>query len=85
MEYVKQEKMSDLQKEYKLEAVFSQELDCQDPGNEEDGYQFLTISTANELNEEFYFMSTRRWAFDDIQEVIDLLQEFKDKVEKLKK
>ncbi len=77
--------MSDLQREYKLEATFSQELDCQDSGTEDDGYQFLTISTVNELNEEFYFMSTRRWAFDDIQEVIDLLKEFKDKHEKLKK
>lgn len=77
--------MSNLQREYKLEATFSQELDCQDPGTNQDGYQFLTISTTNEAGGTFYIMNTRRWAFDDIQEVIDLLKEFKDEHEKLKK
>ena len=85
MEFVKKLKMSDLQKVYRIKAEFSQDLDCQDSGTDQDGYQFLTMETVEEAGEEFYIMGTRRWAFDDIQEVIDLLQEFKNKVEKLKK
>jgi hypothetical protein len=85
MEYVKKEIVSDLQKEYSIKATFSQDLDCQDSGSDDEGYQFLTMETVDEAGEEFFIMGTRRWAFDDIQEVIDLLEEFKEKHKTLKK
>ena len=66
-----------LQKDYKLEATYSQEQDCSDPSDE--GYQFLRITTEDGGGGPFYILETKRWAFDNVQDLIDLMDEFIEK------
>lgn len=75
--------MTGLEKEYKLSAVFSQEQDCED--THKDGYQFLSLSTTDCGGGSFYVLESRRWAFDDPKELIDLINEFVEKNEKISK
>ncbi len=75
--------MESLEKEYHLKATFSQGSDGADPGDE--GYQFLRISADDCGGGSFFVIETKRWAFDDPQEVMDLLEEFQEKLKKIKK
>lgn len=40
-------------------------------------YQCLKISTANNGTERFLILKTKRWAISDIDELIDVLKDFK--------
>ena len=73
--------MEDLQKEYNLSATYSQSADGADPGDE--GYQFLRIKTDECGGGSYFVLETNRWAFDDPQELIDLINEFVKKNEKI--
>ena len=69
--------MEDLQKDYKLEATYSQTDDCSSSSDE--GYQFLRIFTENGGGGDFFILETKRWAFDDPQELLDIINEFVEK------
>ena len=66
-----------LSQEFKV--TFAQDADCQ---TTED--QFLTIKTDNGGGGDFYVIETKRWAFDTVEEIIELLNQFKEKHLKIK-
>ena len=66
-----------------LLRTYTQENDCCEGS---DAGQFLTIKTANGgigLENDFFIIETERWAFDNIGELIQILQEFKTTYDKL--
>lgn len=63
-----------------LKVTFNQDPDC---WSKED--QLLSIETIDSGDGDFFVMNTDRWAFDDIDEVINILNTFKEKYEKLTK
>jgi len=67
-----------LSQQFKM--TFTQDSDCCDSG---DG-QFLTIRTENGGGGDFYVIETKRWAFDTVEEIIELLNQFKEKHLKIK-
>jgi len=72
----------DLKPDYVLKAVYAQEEDCTKPVNqdpENDGYNFLEIETTNGGGGTFFVMKTKRWAFDNVQEMIDIINDFVEK------
>lgn len=64
-----------------LELTFTQDNDCVECDN---GGQFLTIKTADGGGGDFYILETKRWSFDNIEELIRILYVFKEKHEKIK-
>lgn len=66
--------MEDLQKEYNLSATYSQTQDGGDPSDE--GYQFLRIATDECGGGPYFILETKRWAFDNPQELLDIINEF---------
>jgi len=72
---------------------YVQEPDCND--NESDSVQQLSIIVEpvlfglyDEKTDEknyYFYIKTERWAFDDIDELIDILKEVKSKVSKNEK
>ena len=46
--------------------------------------QYLTIKTDNGGGGDFYVIETKRWAFDTVEEIIELLNQFKEKHLKIK-
>jgi hypothetical protein len=66
-----------LSQEFKV--TFAQDADC---NSTED--QFLTIKTDNGGGGDFYVIETERWAFDSIDELIEIINKFKEKHEKIK-
>jgi hypothetical protein len=62
-----------------LEITFTQEADC--CTLEE---QYLNIKTDNGGGGDFYVIETKRWAFDTVEEIIELLNQFKEKHLKIK-
>ena len=62
-----------------LEMTYTQEADC--CTTEE---QYLTIKTDNGGGGDFYVIETKRWAFDTVEEIIELLNQFKEKHLKIK-
>ena len=62
-----------------LEMTYTQEVDC--CTTEE---QYLTIKTDNGGGGDFYVIETKRWAFDTVEEIIELLNQFKEKHLKIK-
>jgi hypothetical protein len=66
-----------LSQEFKM--TFAQDADC---NSTED--QFLTIKTDNGGGGDFYVIETERWAFDSIDELVELISKFKEKHEKIK-
>lgn len=71
-----------VQKEYELKVYLSQEPDCCQPSDEDD-YQELTIEHHNGGGGIFYTISTRRWAFETSEELMDQINEFIDKFKRL--
>lgn len=67
------------------EITFTQDNDCMDDSN---SGQFLKIKTENGGvdgdKDDFFILETERWAFDNIDEMILLLQTFKSRYEKWK-
>jgi len=66
-----------LSQEFKM--TFAQDADC---NSTED--QFLTIKTDNGGGGDYYVIETERWAFDSIDELIEIINKFKEKHEKIK-
>ena len=62
-----------------LEITYTQESDC--CTIEE---QYLTIKTDNGGGGDFFVIETKRWAFDTIDELIEILNKFKEKHSKIK-
>ena len=69
--------MDDLQKDYSLKATYSQTQDGSDPSDE--GYQFLRMKTDDCGGGTFYILQTKRWAFNNLEELLDLINEFIEK------
>ena len=69
-----------LRTEFKL--TFSQENDCMESS---DLGQFLNIHTENGGGGDYFVMDTERWAFDNIDDLIEVLNQFKEKYDKLNK
>jgi hypothetical protein len=65
-----------LSQEFKM--TFTQDSDC---NSIED--QFLTIKTDNGGGGDYYIIETERWAFDSIDELVEVLNKFKEKHEKI--
>jgi len=59
--------------------TFTQDKDC--CSVEE---QFITIKTENGGGGDFFVIETQRWAFDSIEDLVNLLTQFKDKHDKIK-
>jgi hypothetical protein len=69
-----------LRTDFKL--TFSQESDsCE---SRDDG-QFLTIRTEDAGGGNFFIINTKRWAVSNIDEMIETLNQFKEKYDKLNK
>ena len=66
-----------LSQEFKV--TFAQDADCQ---TTED--QFLTIKTDNGGGGDFFVIETERWAFDSVDELVEIFNKFKEKHEKIK-
>ena len=69
-----------LRTEFKL--TFAQDND--DCESDDDG-QFLTIRTENAGGGDFFIIKTKRWAINNIDEMIEILNQFKEKYDKLNK
>lgn len=65
-----------LSQEFKM--IFTQDSDC---NSLED--QFLTIKTDNGGGGDYFVIETERWAFDSIDELVEVLNKFKEKHEKI--
>lgn len=63
-----------------LRMVFTQDDDCV----EGDGGQILEIKTQNGGGGDFYVISTERWAFDNIEDLIEILKQFQEKHNKVR-
>ena len=68
-----------LTQEFKI--TYSQDNDCTD---DNDTGQFLTIRTDNGGDEDFFIIETERWSIDNIDDLIETLEDFKTKYNKLK-
>jgi hypothetical protein len=64
-----------------LKVTFVQENDCM--VNSDLG-QFLNIYTEDGGGGDYYVMDTERWAFDSIDDLIEVLNQFKEKHDKIK-
>ena len=64
--------------EYTLKGSYAQEEDCEKPVDEtpEDGYNFLEFETTNGGGGTYWVMKTKRWAFDDPHELIEIIKDF---------
>ena len=62
-----------------FEMTFSQDADC---CTIED--QFLKIKTDDGGGGDFFIIQTERWAFDSIEELVEILNKFKETHEKIK-
>ena len=69
-----------LRTEFKL--TFAQDNDS---GESVDSGQFLTIQTENAGGGDFFIIKTKRWAINNIDEMIETLNQFKEKYDKLNK
>jgi hypothetical protein len=65
--------------EQEFNITFTQDKDC--CSVEE---QFITIKTENGGGGDFFVIETQRWAFDSIEDLVNLLSQFKDKYDKIK-
>jgi hypothetical protein len=65
--------------EQEFNITFTQDKDC--CSGEE---QFITIKTQNGGGGDFFVIETQRWAFDSIEDLVNLLTQFKDKHDKIK-
>ena len=43
---------------------------------DQDDWQYLTIKTDDGGADKFFVLETKRWAFDDIKELIQILEDF---------
>lgn len=59
-------------------VVYTQDSDGQQDTEYEDG-QFLTIRSENCGGGDYFIIETNRWAFDNIDELVDTLKQFKEK------
>ena len=68
----------------KLQAEYTQESDCMQSDNLG---QNLIIKTESDgvSSGNFFIIETDRWAFDDIDEFIEILKSFKEKCDLLNK
>ena len=57
-----------------LKMTFTQDGDCMD--SEE---QFLTIHTKDGGWGDYYVIETKRWTFDNIDELVEVLNKFREK------
>lgn len=62
-----------------MSITYSQEADCM---SETQNTQFLQINTENESGV-YYVIKTDRWAFDDIDDLIKILNDFKSRMTEL--
>lgn len=63
-----------------LSANYIQEADCWQPSNE---YQQLKISTADGGGGVYFVIETKRWAFNNINELIKTLEDFVNRTNEL--
>lgn len=63
-----------------LKITFTQENDCME---DSDIGQFLNIHSENGGGGDYFIMHTNRWAFSNIDEVIEVLNQFKEKLDKI--
>ena len=65
----------------KLEITFTQDNDCMENS---DAGQFLEIYTENGGGGDYFVIKTKRWSFDNINELITTFNQFKEKHDKIK-
>lgn len=70
--------------ESKISLTFIQDSDCM---QKDDFGQNLTISSETDgvADGHYFILQTDRWAFDNIDEMIELLKKFKQKYDLLEK
>jgi folate-binding Fe-S cluster repair protein YgfZ len=56
----------------KITIEYIQEADCNSKGE-----QILTLSTSDCGGGVYYILETERWAFDTLEELIEVLEDFK--------
>lgn len=64
--------------EFKL--TFEQENDCVEDSDEG---QFLSIRTENGGGGDFFILETDRWAFNNLEELTEVFNQFKSQYDKL--
>lgn len=64
-----------------LKITFTQDNDCMESS---DAGQFLEIHTENGGGGDFFVIKTKRWSFDNIDELVSTLNQFKEKQDKIK-
>lgn len=65
-----------------LHATYAQDNDCMD--EDQMNGQFLDIKIENGGGGDFYVMSTNRWAFEKIEDLVQILQQFIEKHNKIR-
>ena len=63
-----------------LKVTFTQDNDCMESS---DLGQFLHIHTEDGGGGDYFVMDTERWAFDNIDDLIEILNQFKEKYDKI--
>jgi len=71
---MKETKIKGVDVDVKYEVTYSQESDSADDSND---FQFLKINNHNEGGGDYYIIETERWAVNEIDELIELLNDFK--------
>jgi len=69
---------------YSMEAKYIQNKDCSDPTSNE-SFQELTINIENCTDKEkdmFFIIKTDRWAFDSVDDLIAILEDYKQRLKK---
>lgn len=59
-----------------IKVEYTQEADS----NSTDGDQFLELSTDDAGGGVYFVLKSERWAFDNVQEIIDILQDFEKRL-----
>lgn len=63
----------------RLSITYSQESDCCDDSQMG---QELTITTeTSDMTDFFYLINTERWAIDDVDDLVDILIDFKKRMQ----
>lgn len=65
---------------YKLDATYIQPKDCWDDGEEDQEIKIEVHNCTNDENQMFFTIETKRWAFNNLEELTDLFNNFKKRL-----
>ena len=64
----------------KVSVEYTQEADSNSADSNSDGLQFLEVSTEDAGAGVYYILKTERWAFDNLNDLIKVLNDFEKRL-----